>query len=360
MMETDKETGVKRQVMPITHFSAVLGLDDFLKGNLFQAEFERVMAQLIEHYDRVSENIDSKSKEIEEHADQKIAEFDKKVVGTEAAIKKVETDLAETKEVFDSLDVFNKQESSANVIYQLVGKEKVRLDFSLHLKDKIAGSNIENSNLYRYISMPTSTFPSNSDSWIELDNSGSWKDYSKVAEVDNNLFTTSTTLKNVVPYHEIVWDILGAVKKELGENFFTAIGAVTDEEQSILVKNMLKGDTHASFYGTGKGPSGNLLTTKCFDGSGWYYERTSTQSKITKIVASLPASAMKHYINSQGKFFQIAYSEASDGLTQSVVNVDCTTLDFSIEISAKEYFELMMAAYCGGLNEISFEKVGEV
>ena len=60
MMETD-EKGIKRQFFPVTHAGAVLGLKEFLEGDFFQADFDRVMALLEERSDKAFAEIDKKS-----------------------------------------------------------------------------------------------------------------------------------------------------------------------------------------------------------------------------------------------------------------------------------------------------------
>lgn len=356
MMETDKETGIKRQFMPITHFSAVLGLDDFLKGNLFQAEFERVMAQLIEHYDRVSENIDSKSKEIEEHADQKIAEFDKKVVGTEAAIKKVETDLAETKKGFDSLDVFNKQESSANVINIITGKDKVQMKFEFNFIGKLAGSSVANPH-YASVALGTNTLPQPSDFINEL----SQVRYDSLKALNANYVTVNTTpgVANQYASLELEWNLIDPIIQQLGDDFFSNQGATDVASRANIVKNLVNGAIESSAWGFGTNPNGyNLSIANLVNGS-WQVGTTPSNSTnaVKKITARNTASPT---INADGTVKTIVYSDKSATGGTSQINVDFANLAFTIEISMNDYFEYVIAAYCGGLNEISFEKVGEV
>ncbi|MDT2531907.1 hypothetical protein P7D69_20065, partial [Enterococcus raffinosus] len=135
MMETD-EQGIKRQFMPITHYSAVLGLKDFLDGNFFQADFDRVMGMLLEHYERVSKEIDSKAQEIEDYTSQKIIEFDEKIVETGTKLSSIEKELQETQEIIEQNDIPTREEVSANVINQVIGKENAKINITLDYQNK--------------------------------------------------------------------------------------------------------------------------------------------------------------------------------------------------------------------------------
>lgn len=89
MMETD-ERGIKYQFFPVTHVGAVLGLKEFLEGDFFQADFDRVMALLEERSDKAFAEIDKKSEAMEKHADEKITEFDNKIAATNQTLATLE------------------------------------------------------------------------------------------------------------------------------------------------------------------------------------------------------------------------------------------------------------------------------
>lgn len=126
MMETD-EKGIKRQFFPVTHAGAVLGLKEFLEGDFFQADFDRVMALLEERSDKAFAEIDKKSDAMEKHADEKITEFDNKIAATNQTLATLEKEIYDTQQTFENMDVYTKAETDVNVINQIGGAESAVL-----------------------------------------------------------------------------------------------------------------------------------------------------------------------------------------------------------------------------------------
>ncbi|MFR4752741.1 MAG: hypothetical protein ACLT90_12560 [Enterococcus raffinosus] len=59
----------------------------------------------------------------------------------------------------DDNDIFTKAESSANVIYQLIGKEEAEILITADFKEKITGSVVENPNIIRFLTNSTFMAP---------------------------------------------------------------------------------------------------------------------------------------------------------------------------------------------------------
>lgn len=65
-------------------------MKEFLEGDFFQADFDRVMALLEERSDKAFAEIDKKSEAMEKHADEKITEFDNKIAATNQTLATLE------------------------------------------------------------------------------------------------------------------------------------------------------------------------------------------------------------------------------------------------------------------------------
>ena len=159
MMETD-EKGIKRQFFPVTHAGAVLGLKEFLEGDFFQADFDRVMALLEERSDKAFAEIDKKSDAMEKHADEKINEFDNKIAATNQTLATLEKEIYDTQQTFEKMDVYTKAETDANVIDQ-VDQLEGKIDTKLANKaDKTQVTKVEDMISKMPSATPKETFAS--------------------------------------------------------------------------------------------------------------------------------------------------------------------------------------------------------
>ena len=136
---------VKRQYYPETTIEAVKGLNEFLEGNMFQANFDRVQAQLLAHFDRVSKRIETRADEIEENVNQKIAEFDETIETANEKMESLESVIEETQKAMEENDVPTRDEVSANVIDQIGGSESAILKKEL-LVDGTEGTGARDDN----------------------------------------------------------------------------------------------------------------------------------------------------------------------------------------------------------------------
>lgn len=355
MMETD-EKGIKRQFFPVTHVGAVLGLKEFLEGDFFQADFDRVMALLEERSDKAFAEIDKKSDAMEKHADEKINEFDNKIAATNQTLAILEKEIYDTQQTFENMDVYTKAETSANVIYQLIGKETVKIPIIFDFEGKIATSNVENPH------KATAGFSSVLPVPSQITGEVSQNAYNALSALDGNVINPYTAANKDMTYLLIQWNVLEAFKRILGDTFFNDRGATTVSECMDVVRSIVKEFSY-NVFGYGTGPSGNSLNTTIWNGggawsSGVFGNKTNTVSKISRKMTS--KQEIEGFLNSDGNASIIAYSEKADGATKAAINVDYVSFDFTIEISANEHIKSMMAAYHRENEKYTFEKVGEV
>jgi hypothetical protein len=234
-----------------------------------------------------------------------------------------------------------KQESSANVIYQVIGKEKVRLTFVLDFKNKIADSTVENPNIFSWTTGSTLQKPS---SFVVKPDQNS---YDKVSSLDNVSQLILQNKNGTITQAGAFWDLLKIMKDELGEQFFITRGAVDLNSQiEILRKETI---LQWNVWGKGSGPSGNRLVVSAWSmgANGWAGDTSTTSNSITKIGNKTVASNNKHFIDNDGFVNITAYAEAADGTTYSSISIDYANLEVSLEISMNEFIESMIAANHG-------------
>lgn len=358
MMETDKKTGIKQQFMPVTHVSAVLGLREFIQGNFFQADFDRVMGMLQEHYDKASAEIDQKAENIEKYANEKIAEFDGKLSDSNKRMTALEKEIQETQQIIEENDIPTRQEISANVIYQLIGKDEVELTFSIDFLNKESGNVEKNASRIRYNIIKDLVVPEKFGGTELNDNL-----YELLSKLDSR---NCTIIQNVKDYSSAVlveFDLLDYLRKNLSENFFTDQGVTTNKECAEIIRNIVT-YRKASAYASGSSAQGQKISMRMFSNitNTWLGSASSSSSTTSLIAMDGLENTNIHYINDDGIVYMLLFAETADGTTASTVSVDYLNHNFKIKISVNQFIKSMIAAYHRemGLSNLVFKKVGEV
>lgn len=246
--------------------------------------------------------------------------------------------IAEIRKKLDDNDVFTKAESSANVVYQVIGKEKVRIPIEADLNKKVAGSILENGNIASYRTGATLYKPNefSADSYIN---------YSNLAALDNNIQRLSNSTTGNISQMFVQYDLIDIVTRKLGSSFWTNQGADTLQKKVSILKKITCSNVDSRVWGFGDSPSGNSL--KCANwvlNSSWQQQpqAQTMQNKITKITTTNTIGAG---ITDDGKWNTIAYAEVSDGASSSSLSIDYAQLEFTIEISVNEFILSTIAAY---------------
>lgn len=237
----------------------------------------------------------------------------------------------------DDNDVFTKAESSANVILQAIGKEKVQLTLTLDFKDKITGSIIENLNTMKSGGGSSLYTPSAPYTEI-LQNS-----YQSVSMLDNSLDTISSSSNLSMAHALSQFNVLGAVKRLLGEEFFISQGAISLSQQLEIVRDILT-EINPMYWGYGSSPAGNSLYYKIWVNSrSWSGDVSSSSSNVAKLEYKSSGNSDQNYISNDGFLYAMAHSGASNGTTASLVKTDYTCLNLTIELSMNQFIKSMIA-----------------
>lgn len=297
--------------------------------------------EIIDEYHQTINTIKSEAKALIDSLTADVTTAQSKITQLEQSITTANTNLNaridEINKKIDDNDVFTKAESSANVIYQVIGKEKVRLTFVLDFKNKIADSTVENPNIFSWTTGSTLQKPS---SFVAKPDQNS---YDKVSSLDNVSQLILQNKNGTITQAGAFWDLLKIMKDELGEQFFITRGAVDLNSQiEILRKETI---LQWNVWGKGSGPSGNRLVVSAWSmgANGWAGDTSTTSNSITKIGNKTVASNNKHFIDNDGFVNITAYAEAADGTTYSSISIDYANLEVSLEISMNEFIESMIA-----------------
>ena len=299
----------------------------------------------------VLSTVDQTASEVSAYADRKISEYDAKFTQSNQKMNDLQqsqtaltTKLTETQQKITDSDVFTKAESSVNVIYQVIGKEKVRIPIEADLNKKVAGSILENGNIASCRVGATLYEPNefSADSYIN---------YSNLAALDNNIQRLSNSTTGNISQMFVQYDLIDIVTRKLGSSFWTNQGADTLQKKVSILKKITCSNVDSSVWGFGNSPSGNSL--KCANwvlSNSWQQQPQAhtMQNKITKITAT---NTIGGGITDDGKWNTIAYAEVSDGASSSSLSIDYAQLEFTIEISVNEFILSTIAAYCRPLEQ---------
>nr|DAF13377.1 MAG TPA: Minor structural protein [Caudoviricetes sp.] len=228
---------------------------------------------------------------------------------------------------------FNKEESSANVIYQVIGKEKAEITFRLDAKSEF----VKVSSVgYTTLLSPTNV------SWTPLTE----EQLNNLSSLDGSLYSARDVAANYMQQLKYDCDILGFFKSLLGEKFFTIRGATTDSQKVEVLESLIT-DFTSNVYGYGSGGGINKLTHRNWNGT-WTVSDSTAANEVTRIGQTIESTDTnwKKLING-GKISVLSNSEPTISPNYSTVNIDYLCLDVTIELSANEHFEYMIAAYSG-------------
>ena len=285
-------------------------------------------SEIVEESKRLINQIESDCKVV-------LDNLNSKVTVLETQTTDIKNKQAEIIKSIEEHDVFTKEESSANVIYQIIGKDEVEMTFTFDLRNKIAGSYVENPNSASFRAGPTLLLPSSftADSYIN---------YPTLYTLDGTLTRVSNSTAGNMAQICVLIDVLEELKRELSEEFFVDRGATTDEEKASVIESIITEFT-SNFHGYGVSPQGNKLTHRNWYGM-WTVGESSTSNQISRIGRTLKKSDSnwKKLING-GKIPILISAEASDGVAASSINLDYANLEVKVRLSMNEHIKLMMA-----------------
>lgn len=231
-----------------------------------------------------------------------------------------------------------KQESSANVVYQVIGKERIRIKITSDFSEKIRESLIENPNVAKLGAAETLVQPSK----ITYEVQQSW--YDDISVLDKRTKPAQTDVNGRLGMWVLNYDLIDIIERELGDTFFASQGALSVEQKISVLKKICINSTY-NVFGNGSGPSGTKLNAARYAYgilNDWIDKRSHTSAEISKL--SFTSVYINDKVDSEGVTSIAVYSDPSDGVTKSIANIDYANIELELEISANEHIKSMIAA----------------
>ncbi|SAZ36437.1 hypothetical protein DTPHA_1401383 [Enterococcus faecium] len=268
-----------------------------------------------------------------------------KVTVLETQTTDIKNKQAEILKSIEEHDVFTKQESSANVIDQIIGKEKGQISIITDFKNKVTNSNVENPH-WAGAAFVGDKLEKPSYFVTEVAQTR----YNSLSEKDGNTAFVTATGADLRPSLCLKYDLLEIVKRRLGEDFFIDREATTTEQQlsllDAIVTNFEVG-TYAKGTGVEAGKATNWCASKLwFDNSRWTTGTPqNTTGEIKRLAFALdPVNKLSRYLDEKGILQVIVYGGLSDGVTNTNVYVDYSDLLIDIEVSSNKHIKSIVAA----------------
>ncbi|WP_270328856.1 BppU family phage baseplate upper protein [Enterococcus malodoratus] len=248
--------------------------------------------------------------------------------------------IAEIRKKLDDNDVFTKAESSANVVYQIFGKEKVRTIIRLDFVGKKVNSLVENRNVGKFSNANTSILLPNSTNFFE----NSQNAYDGLEKLDEQYMNGSITIRDGIAQELLSYDVLPLIRDFVGEQYFIDHGVQSAEDYVLVARNIVK-SMSSHVVGSGLSANGDSLLLKTYvNDSNWSVGGGyNTSSSIQDLNHTL-SNSNADFISLDGKIHATAYAGKSDGSTPSQIKLDHAYVDIVIELSANEHIKYLIAA----------------
>lgn len=263
-----------------------------------------------------------------------------------ADVTEVKNDIAiansrvdEISKKIDDNDVLTKAESSANVIYQILGKDITEITFTLNFKNKKTNSLVENPNKARASANNNLITPTT------VLNDYSQERYNSVSEIDKNYMAIWLETANQRAQSLFEFAILEEVIRHLGVDFFELQGLTTLKDQTTFLRSKMT-NIQSDIWGKGVSQKGNKFYYTTFDnrGNNWGSLVTNESNTVEKTSLIISQSDLEIYLSDSGNMYFLAYSEPTDGTLATQLYIDYVELSFKLRVSTRDVIESMIAA----------------
>lgn len=300
--------------------------------------------EIIDEYHQTINTIKSEAKALIDSITADVTTAQSKITQLEQSITTANTNLNaridEINQKIDDNDVFTKAESSANVIYQILGKDITEITFTLNFKNKKTNSLVENPNKARVSANNNLITPTT------VLNDYSQERYNSVSEIDKNYMAIWLETANQRAQSLFEFAILEEVIRHLGVDFFELQGLTTLKDQTTFLRSKMT-NIQSDIWGKGVSQKGNKFYYTTFDnrGNNWGSLVTNESNTVEKTSLIISQSDLEIYLSDSGNMYFLAYSEQTDGTLATQLYIDYVELSFKLRVSTRDVIESMIAAY---------------
>lgn len=189
---------------------------------------------------------------------------------------------------------------------------------TLDMKDKVAGSVVENPHGAYAPSLTSLMYPGDATSAIEFSN----QLYTQLSELDSSLATIERSNGKQIAQVLFSFNVIEAIEREY-QNFFDELENI--DEKTNLILERQKSMTF-NVRGSGSGASGNKITVNRRIGESWTAATTSENNSLQNLKATYTDGRL---LSMSGYIYILTNAPASDGTTASSVSIDYASLELT-------------------------------
>lgn len=171
----------------------------------------------------------------------------------------------------------------------------------------------------------------------------------KLARLDGNVDANTTSTGGQTAQSLFRYNIIRAVEDKLGESFFS--GCITKADKVQRLKDTVTEVKH-HWNGYGTHPTGNMAKVDYWNDivSDWFVKRDNNKyaewgqnhdkGVVQRITTTLGMSGTKRFsyaVDSDGYLYFVAFSDKSDGITDSIIYTDYAELEISLSVAEQGY-----------------------
>lgn len=240
-------------------------------------------------------------------------------------------------------DFYTKNETDKK-IFGVVSGDLIVISGILDFKNKIPNSFIENPHIAKWGGGATLQLP-NSSALTEFNKAR----YDAINELDGISATVQTATNTSSVQVIRRWNLIAVIERD-HPHLFGILGATTTAEKVAIARKFitsLKPSDWSFGSGADADKTKNLIQFQLFDNVTklWVGSQSATDIVPTKLSYSQGSSTNINYISDDGFIDTISFAPASNGTIASVVNIDYTSLDYTLTISASDIYALKSEVY---------------
>lgn len=217
----------------------------------------------------------------------------------------------------------NIYEGIAKFTGQSTASYTVKQDF----RRKVAGSIVENGSIFKQGGDTTLKPPSSHTEELGQ------QYLDKIMSLDAAFHTNQRGANGVMSTQLFSFNIIRALQDKYGDGIWQ--GKITLADKVTIAKQVISKIT-CNWWGFGSSPGGNKANFTAWrptDNSWFATPQTHNSSSVSKLVFGTIISGIGNWIDDNGSMHFLAYTEASNGTTQSTINTDYIELELGVNTS---------------------------
>ncbi len=214
------------------------------------------------------------------------------------------------------------------IMINFISGEDIEVTVKSDFTGKIAGSIIENANIFKRNSSIGLQIPSH-NTWGE----NAQSHYDAIKKLDETVATFSYSSEGAVAAGGIPWNAIWVLEKSFPLIFKNV---TTIAEKVIIAKNKITYlDINA--HGKGSGPNGNKFYLNAFNTSSgaWATPVNHTSNAISKLTYSYHKPDI--LLSNEGFINVAMYTDSSNGTTASSVSIDYANIEIKVKFNISEF-----------------------